>query len=64
MYEYEVEVTVSDKNNIEHIIKRYIVCSIMGRYQLKDHIEDMLKKDIEISQYTLINYGVINWNET
>lgn len=61
MKEYEIEITVEDDNKERHIIKRYYVCSIVGSYQLKSHIDKLLKQDEEIKQYKLIDYIVLNW---
>lgn len=63
MYEYEIKIIVEDKEKKQHIIERYYTLPIVGRYQLKDIIENKLKLDTEISHYTLINYDVTNWNE-
>lgn len=63
MYEYELEIKSSDERGNEHIIKRYYVLPIMGRYKLKDTLDKKIKDDVEISQYKLIDYDVINWNE-
>ena len=63
MFEYKIDITVEDKDKNQHIIKRYYVLPIMGRYKLKDTIDNKLKKDAEISQYKMINYNVVDWYE-
>lgn len=63
MYEYEIDIDIVDNNKNKLTIKRYYVLPIMGRYQLKDKIDDLLKKDIDIQKYTLIGYNVVNWDE-
>ena len=61
MYEYEVNVTVEDKEKVQHIIKRYIVTVIARKPQLKNAISELLKKDPEISKYKLIKYEILNY---
>lgn len=63
MYEYEIEVRATDKEGNEHKIKRYYVLPIMGRYRLKDTIEDKLKNDIDIIKYEQFDFTVLNWDE-
>lgn len=63
MYEYEVNVTVQDELNLQHIIKRYIVCQIARKNQLKNAIDEILKRDKEISKYKLIKYEVLNYEQ-
>lgn len=63
MYEYEVEITLEDNGKAQHKIKRYYVCQFMGKDDLKKHIESMLEKDKEISQYKAIGYTVLNYEE-
>lgn len=63
MFEYEVEITVEDKRGFERIIKRFYVAPVMGRYELQTVLEKKMKNDVEISEYTIKDYDVVNWEK-